>query len=76
MGKRVSPYTKRVNGHKSDIKNHNVQKPVRKHFNLPGHSDFFLSDLYLFVCLAAGVPGQLLPKCGILTDRLTKRVNS
>ena len=27
-----------INGHKSDIRNHNTQKPVSNHFSLPGHS--------------------------------------
>ncbi|EMP38372.1 CDK5 and ABL1 enzyme substrate 1, partial [Chelonia mydas] len=29
---------KRINGHKSDVKNYNIQKPVREHFNLFGRS--------------------------------------
>ncbi|XP_073163827.1 uncharacterized protein [Lepidochelys kempii] len=29
---------KRINGHKSDVKNYNIQKPVGEHFKLPGHS--------------------------------------
>uniref|UniRef100_A0A452ID09 Uncharacterized protein n=1 Tax=Gopherus agassizii TaxID=38772 RepID=A0A452ID09_9SAUR len=29
---------KRINGHKSDIRNGNIQKPVGEHFNLPGHT--------------------------------------
>ncbi|XP_053884602.1 uncharacterized protein LOC128837434 [Malaclemys terrapin pileata] len=29
---------KRINGHKSDIRNHNIQKPIGEHFNLSGHS--------------------------------------
>uniref|UniRef100_A0A452I3I4 Uncharacterized protein n=1 Tax=Gopherus agassizii TaxID=38772 RepID=A0A452I3I4_9SAUR len=29
---------KRIYGHKSDIRNGNIQKPVGEHFNLPGHT--------------------------------------
>ncbi|KAM9113603.1 uncharacterized protein ACDP82_020249 isoform 1-T1 [Pangshura tecta] len=30
--------SKRINGHKSDIRNHNIQKPVGEHFSLSNHS--------------------------------------
>ncbi|CAM4525936.1 unnamed protein product [Lepidochelys kempii] len=29
---------KRINGHKSDIRNDNIEKPVGEHFNFPGHT--------------------------------------
>ncbi|XP_048698400.2 uncharacterized protein LOC125633326 [Caretta caretta] len=29
---------KRINGHKSDVKNYNIHKPVGEHLNLSGHS--------------------------------------
>ncbi|CAM4716809.1 unnamed protein product [Caretta caretta] len=29
---------KRINGHKSDVKNYNIHKPVGEHFNLSGHA--------------------------------------
>ena len=38
IGQTSQPLRKRINGHKSDIRNGNVQKPVGEHFNLPGHS--------------------------------------
>ncbi|XP_054831443.1 natural killer cells antigen CD94-like [Eublepharis macularius] len=38
IGQTSQPLHKRINGHKSDIRNGNVQKPVGEHFNLPGHS--------------------------------------
>uniref|UniRef100_A0A674J230 Ig-like domain-containing protein n=1 Tax=Terrapene triunguis TaxID=2587831 RepID=A0A674J230_9SAUR len=37
---------KRINGHKSDIRNHNIQKPVVEHFNLSGHS---MTDLHVAI---------------------------
>ena len=36
----------RINGHRSDIKNRRLEKPVAKHFNLSNHS---LKDLFIFV---------------------------
>ena len=36
----------RMNGHRSDIKNRRLEKPVAKHFNSVGHS---LDDLSIFV---------------------------
>ena len=36
----------RMNGHRSDIKNRRLEKPVAKHFNLANHS---LKDLLIFV---------------------------
>uniref|UniRef100_A0A8C3FIP3 Ig-like domain-containing protein n=1 Tax=Chrysemys picta bellii TaxID=8478 RepID=A0A8C3FIP3_CHRPI len=34
----VTSLRKRINGHKSDIRNHNTQKPMGEHFNLSNHS--------------------------------------
>ncbi|XP_065454583.1 uncharacterized protein LOC135984072 [Chrysemys picta bellii] len=38
IGQTGQSLRKRINGHKSDIRNHNTQKPVGEHFNLSGHS--------------------------------------
>ncbi|KAJ7305805.1 hypothetical protein JRQ81_010171, partial [Phrynocephalus forsythii] len=35
IGQFLQKWTK---GHKSDITNHNTQKPISNHFSLPGHS--------------------------------------
>uniref|UniRef100_A0A8C3HVR0 GIY-YIG domain-containing protein n=1 Tax=Chrysemys picta bellii TaxID=8478 RepID=A0A8C3HVR0_CHRPI len=43
IGQTRQSLRKRINGHKSDIRNHNTQKPVGEHFNLSGHS---MSDLH------------------------------
>ncbi|KAM9123742.1 uncharacterized protein ACDP82_013668 [Pangshura tecta] len=37
IGQTGQSLCKRINGHKSDVKSYNIQKPVREHFNLPGH---------------------------------------
>ncbi|XP_065441954.1 uncharacterized protein LOC122172662 isoform X1 [Chrysemys picta bellii] len=42
IGQTGQSLRKRINGHKSDIRNHNTQKPEGEHFNLSGHS---MSDL-------------------------------
>ncbi|XP_053882120.1 uncharacterized protein LOC128836129 [Malaclemys terrapin pileata] len=38
IGQTGQSLRKRINGHKSDVKNYNIQKPVGKHFSLPDHS--------------------------------------
>ncbi|XP_050792228.1 uncharacterized protein LOC127042831 [Gopherus flavomarginatus] len=38
IGQTGQSLRKRINGHKSDIRNGNIQKPVGEHFNLPGHT--------------------------------------
>ncbi|XP_065414590.1 uncharacterized protein LOC135973774 [Chrysemys picta bellii] len=38
IGQTGQSLRKRINGHKSDIRNQNTQKPVGEHFNLSGHS--------------------------------------
>ncbi|XP_074974844.1 endothelin-3 isoform X1 [Caretta caretta] len=38
IGQTGQSLRKRINGHKPDIKNYDIQKPVGEHFNLPGHS--------------------------------------
>uniref|UniRef100_A0A8C3RIC1 Dynein light chain Tctex-type 3 n=1 Tax=Chelydra serpentina TaxID=8475 RepID=A0A8C3RIC1_CHESE len=38
IGQTRQSLCKRINGHKSDSKNCNIQKPVGEHFSLPGHS--------------------------------------
>ncbi|XP_065428293.1 multivesicular body subunit 12B isoform X1 [Chrysemys picta bellii] len=38
IGQTGQSVRKRINGHKSDIRNHNIQKPVGEHFSLSGHS--------------------------------------
>ncbi|XP_053881423.1 uncharacterized protein LOC128835776 [Malaclemys terrapin pileata] len=38
IGQTGQSLRKRINGHKSDIRNGNIHKPVSEHFNLPGHS--------------------------------------
>uniref|UniRef100_A0A8C3EYT3 GIY-YIG domain-containing protein n=1 Tax=Chrysemys picta bellii TaxID=8478 RepID=A0A8C3EYT3_CHRPI len=46
IGQTGQSLRKRINGHKSDIRNHNTQKPVGEHFNLSGHS---MSDLQVAI---------------------------
>ncbi|XP_065445349.1 uncharacterized protein LOC135982467 isoform X2 [Chrysemys picta bellii] len=38
IGQTGQSLRKRINGHKSDIRNGNIHKAVSEHFNLPGHS--------------------------------------
>ncbi|MDF8238703.1 hypothetical protein P4715_15110, partial [Listeria monocytogenes] len=38
IGQTGQSLRKRVNGHKSDVKNYNIHKPVGEHFNLSGHA--------------------------------------
>ena len=38
IGQTGQSLRKRINGHKSDIRNGNIQKLVGEHFNLPGHT--------------------------------------
>ncbi|CAM5072920.1 unnamed protein product [Natator depressus] len=38
IGQTGQSLCKRINGHKSDVKNYNIHKPVGEHFNLSGHS--------------------------------------
>ncbi|XP_074792641.1 uncharacterized protein LOC141975875 [Natator depressus] len=38
IGQTGQSLRKRINGHKSDVKNYNIHKPVGKHFNLSGHA--------------------------------------
>ncbi|XP_073212655.1 uncharacterized protein [Lepidochelys kempii] len=42
IGQTGQSLRKRINGHKSAVKNYNIHKPVGEHFNLSGHS---ISDL-------------------------------
>ncbi|EMP39781.1 hypothetical protein UY3_02972 [Chelonia mydas] len=37
IGQTGQSLRKRINGHKSDVKNYNIHKPVGDHFNLSGH---------------------------------------
>ncbi|CAM5130490.1 unnamed protein product [Natator depressus] len=38
IGQTGQSLRKRINGHKSDVKNYNIHKPVGEHFNLSGHA--------------------------------------
>ncbi|CAM4545376.1 unnamed protein product [Caretta caretta] len=38
IGQTGQALRKRINGHKSDVKNYNIHKPVGEHFNLSGHA--------------------------------------
>uniref|UniRef100_A0A8C3SQG5 Ig-like domain-containing protein n=1 Tax=Chelydra serpentina TaxID=8475 RepID=A0A8C3SQG5_CHESE len=38
IGQTGQSLRKRINGHKSDIRNGSIQKPVGEHFSLPGHT--------------------------------------
>ncbi|EMP30441.1 hypothetical protein UY3_12442 [Chelonia mydas] len=38
IGQTGQSLRKRINGHKSDVKNYNIHKPVGEHFNLCGHT--------------------------------------
>ena len=38
IGETSQSLRKRLNGHKSDIKNKRIQKPVAEHFNSPNHT--------------------------------------
>ncbi|XP_073170009.1 high affinity copper uptake protein 1 isoform X3 [Lepidochelys kempii] len=38
IGQTGQSLCKRINGHKSDIRNGNIQRPVGEHVNLPGHT--------------------------------------
>nr|XP_048692223.1 uncharacterized protein LOC125630390 [Caretta caretta] len=42
IGQTGQSLRKRINGHRSDVKNYNIQKPVGEHFNLFGHSITYL----------------------------------
>ncbi|XP_060137722.1 uncharacterized protein LOC132593050 isoform X4 [Zootoca vivipara] len=48
IGQTGQTLRQRINGHKSDIRNHKTEKPVGEHFNLPGHS---IQDLKAAVLL-------------------------
>ena len=38
-----------MNGHRSDVENRCLEKPVAKHFNLVNHSHHSLEDLSIFI---------------------------
>ena len=46
VGETKNPLHIRLNGHRNDIKHHNIEKPVAAHFCSPNHT---LSDLTIMV---------------------------
>lgn len=56
IGQTGQTLRQRINGHKSDIKNHKTEKPVGEHFNLPGHS---IQDLKVAVLLQRNFRNRL-----------------
>ena len=46
VGETKNPLHVRLNGHRNDIKHHNIEKPVAAHFCSPNHT---LSDLTIMV---------------------------
>jgi len=47
VGETQNPLHIRLNGHRSDIRNKRLEKPVAAHFNTPGHSTDDLSIMVI-----------------------------
>ena len=66
MGETENPLDNGLNGHRSDITNHQIGKPVTAHFNSMGHT---LEDLEIMVInITCGDASIIWSKKGELLD--------